>query len=91
MQELPFWQQLTHISVDTTNDSRKKRNKELRRGEDGCNDDLSRPEQNINLPTALLSRFDITFILLDKPDVSGRVLKRNRLELIVGVCRRIKI
>lgn len=27
-------------------------------------------ERNLGLPTALLSRFDLTFIILDKPDVS---------------------
>jgi DNA replication licensing factor MCM7 len=29
------------------------------------------PQANINLPPALLSRFDVTFLLLDEPNVTG--------------------
>ena len=31
------------------------------------------PTQNINLPAALLSRFDVLFLILDKHDVEGDV------------------
>ncbi|ETO11414.1 DNA replication licensing factor [Reticulomyxa filosa] len=36
----------------------------------GRYDILRKPEQNINLPAALLSRFDLLFVLVDKPDPS---------------------
>ena len=34
----------------------------------GRYDETKRPDQNINLPKALLSRFDMIFLLLDKAD-----------------------
>ena len=34
----------------------------------GRYDETKRPDENINLPKALLSRFDLIFLLLDKPD-----------------------
>ena len=34
----------------------------------GRYDERKRPDENINLPKALLSRFDLIFLLLDKAD-----------------------
>jgi len=34
----------------------------------GRYDETKRPDENINLPKALLSRFDLIFLLLDKAD-----------------------
>lgn len=31
------------------------------------------PQENINLPAALLSRFDLMWLILDKPDIDGDI------------------
>jgi DNA replication licensing factor MCM7 len=41
-----------------------------------------RPTENINLPAALLSRFDLLFLILDKPDLEDDLRLANHVAYV---------